>query len=140
MEGSAFMSKMKNEDIHHNLNWESKLILVAEDVDTSNMFFAAALRKTKAKVLWAKTGTEAVELARKHPEIDVVLMDIHMPGLNGFEATREIKKINRDISIIIQTAYTLSGEKEKGYEAGADGFITKPIKYLELIKTIKQHI
>lgn len=120
--------------------WDNKTILVVEDVETSNRYFEAALKRTNARVLWSKNGAEAIDAVKQHPEIDVVLMDIHMPVMNGFEATREIRKIRKDLTIIVQTAYVLSGEREKSFEAGCDAFITKPINFKLLLSTIDKYI
>jgi len=121
-------------------DWTGKVILIAEDVETSNKFFSAALKRTNATLLWAKTGTEAVDIVISSPQIDVILMDLNMPGLNGFEATRKIKEIRKTIPIIVQTAYLLSGEEKMSYEAGADEFISKPIKFAILLETLKKFI
>lgn len=130
----------KNTNARQLYNWDNKTILVVEDVDTSNRYFEAALKRTNARVLWAENGAEAIEAVKKNPEIDVVLMDIHMPVMNGFEATREIKKIRKDLTIIVQTAYVLSGEREKSFEAGCDAFITKPINFRILLSSIDKYI
>lgn len=122
-------------------DWSDKVILVAEDTETSNMYFKAALKRTKVNILWASNGREALEIVKKNlNKINLILMDIHMPEMNGFEATREIKKIKKDITIIIQTAYVLSGEREKSVEAGCDDFITKPINFKKLLSTVEKYI
>ncbi|MCF8229687.1 MAG: response regulator [Bacteroidales bacterium] len=133
MEGNQINKLRKNK-------WEGKKILVVEDVDTSNMYFKAALGKTDAHILWASNGIEALEIAQENDDIDLVLMDIHMPGMNGFEASRELRKKNKKLKIIIQTAYVLSGEREKSMKLGCTDFITKPINYKKLIHTIEKHI
>lgn len=121
-------------------DWTGKVILIAEDVDTSNKFFSAALKRTNATLLWAKNGREAIDIVLSNSQIDVILMDLNMPGLNGFEATKKIKEIRKKIPIIVQTAYLLSGEERMSYEAGADEFISKPIKFAILLETLKKFI
>ena len=121
-------------------DWTGKVILIAEDVETSNKFFKAALRGTNAKLLWAKDGKEAFNIVQSSPQIDVILMDLNMPGMNGFEATKIIKELRKEIPIIIQTAYILSGEETMSYNAGADAFLSKPIKFTTLLETIKKFI
>lgn len=133
MEGNQFNN-------HVQRDWTGKKILVVEDIDTSNMYFKAALGKTSAEILWASNGREAVDITSKTEGIDLVLMDIHMPEMNGFEATREILNLKKGIKIIIQTAYVLSGEREKSLKIGCVDFITKPINYKKLIQTIEKHI
>jgi len=86
------------------------------------------------KILHTATGTETVETFRKNPDIDLILMDIKMPLMNGYEATRIIRSLNKDVLIIAQTANALSGDREKALEAGGcDDYIAKPIKKEELM-------
>lgn len=120
-------------------SWAGKKILVVEDNDTSNIYFEAALRKTKAKLIWAKNGLEAVELVKENQDINLILMDINMPKLDGIEATRIIKSMNPEIIIVVQTAFILSGEEKLCQEAGCDEFITKPIRLKYLLDTINNY-
>ncbi len=96
-----------------------------------------------SKILYAKTGNEAIELCRKNSEIDIILMDIKMPEGNGYKATHEIRKFNEDLIIIAQTAYAQTRDKELAMEAGCNDYISKPIIKDELLKMInhlmKQH-
>jgi CheY-like chemotaxis protein len=117
-------------------SWKGKTILVAEDVDTSNMFYKAALSKTGADVIWTENGSDAVEHCEKQEKIDLVLMDINMPEMNGLEATKAIKEIRPEIPVVVQTAYLLSNEREKSFEAGADDFIAKPVTYQKLLEVL----
>jgi len=121
-------------------NWKDKLILVCEDTETSNMYFKAALKKTNASVLWAENGKEAVEICEKNKDIDLVLMDIRMPEMDGVTATRIIKEKRRNLPIIIQTAYFYQNEKENSYDAGCDEFITKPIKLSYLLANLDKYL
>lgn len=121
-------------------SWEGKKILVVEDNDTSNIYFEAALRKTKAKLKWAKNGLDAVELVNANQDIDLILMDINMPKLDGIEATRIIKSMYPNIIIVVQTAFILSGEEKMCQEAGCDEFITKPIRLNYLLDTIDNYL
>jgi two-component system, cell cycle response regulator DivK len=121
-------------------SWKGKTILVVEDTETSTRYFEAALIKTAATLYWAYNGKDAIDLVKNENDIDLILMDIHMPIMNGFEATKEIKKMRPNIPIIVQTAYVLSGEEEKSYDAGADSFLSKPIKYSTLLQTIARFL
>lgn len=118
-------------------NWQDKVVLVAEDIDSNYLFIQEALSTTNAKVLWAKNGQEAVQMIRKFPEVDLVLMDIRMPGMDGFEATKVIKSL-RDVKIIGQTAYAHDQEKRKCLDAGFDQYLSKPITLNHLLNTIEQ--
>ncbi len=122
-----------------NQNWEDKNILVVEDVDTNKIFFDAALRRTKAKIYWAKDGQEAINMFKEN-HIDLVLMDLQLPVMDGYTATREIKKINADVPIIAQTAHVMSGEREKCLEAGCNDYLAKPIRLQILIDTLSKYL
>ena len=122
-----------------NQNWESKIILVVEDVDTNKIFFDAALRRTQATILWAKDGQEAIDMFKAN-SIDLVLMDLQLPVMDGYTATREIKKINPDVPIIAQTAHVMSGEREKCMEAGCNDYLAKPIRLQILIDTLSKYL
>ena len=87
----------------------------------------------------ASNGEEAVEICKKNKEIDLILMDIQMPGINGYEATRQIREFNKNVVIIAQTAFGLSGDKEKSIEAGCNEYISKPIIKENLLALIQKH-
>ena len=116
---------------------EGKVILVAEDEDMNVAYMQEVLAETKATILWARNGQEAVDAMKAHPEIDLVLMDIKMPVMNGYDATAKIREFNKDVIIIAQTAYALTGEKEKTIAAGCNYYITKPIEINVLLNTLK---
>ena len=117
------------------------LIMVAED-DETNFFYLNALLKfeTNAQVIHASNGREAIDLFKTNPEIAMILMDIKMPEIDGLEATRQIKKINKEIPIIGITAYSMSGDKERVLAAGCDGYISKPINKKTLLEKIEEYI
>ena len=102
-------------------------------------FLTRTLQKISKEVLHAKTGVEAVEACRNNPDIDLVLMDIRMPDMDGYEATRQIRQFNKDVIIIAQTAYGFSGDREKAIEAGCNDYISKPINKTLLYELIKKH-
>ncbi|MGC8865480.1 MAG: ATP-binding protein [Bacteroidales bacterium] len=108
-------------------DFTGKTILIAEDVEDNWLFFRSALQKTNARLVWVKNGREAVDRALSGRPPDLILMDLRMPVLNGYDATREIKKQRPNIPIIAQTAYSLDGDRTKSLEAGCDEYITKPI-------------
>lgn len=108
-------------------DWSQKTVLIAEDVDDNFLFLKTFLRKTKINILWAKEGNEAVEFCKNNKEIDLVLMDIRMPYVDGYEATRRIKEFRPNLPIIAQTAYALNSDYQKVFDAGCDEYITKPI-------------
>jgi signal transduction histidine kinase/CheY-like chemotaxis protein len=113
-------------------------ILVAEDDETSQIFLSEVLRKVCDDVLYAKTGLEAVVACRLHQDIDLVLMDIQMPEMNGYDATREIRKFNKSVMIVAQTAFVLAGDRERAINAGCDDYISKPIHRDALIALVQK--
>lgn len=119
-------------------NWENKKILVVEDVESNYLFLETLISKTKAKISWAKTGKQALEFCNSI-QPDIILMDIQLPELNGYDATKLIRKKNPTIPIIAQTAYAFAGEKEKIINSGCNDYITKPIKPKTLMDTINKY-
>lgn len=131
---------MDNKKINTSqINWSDKIILIAEDEVMNYLYLEEALRETQAEVIWCKNGQEAVEkvVAEKIP-VDIILMDVKMPIMNGYEATKIIKKYQARIPIIIQTAYAMQNEKQKGYDAGCDEYLEKPIKQERLLLTVSK--
>jgi CheY-like chemotaxis protein len=121
----------------NNLTLENLTILIVEDVETSIRFFKAALSNTKAKLLYAESGKEAINKILNFPEISLVLLDLNLPDVNGFEVLRYIREKDSKLPVIVQTAYILSGEKEKSFALGANYFLEKPIHLDKLYKTIE---
>lgn len=121
-------------------NWEGKTILVAEDDDANFLLLQKALERTNATIIHAENGKEAVNICKENKDIDVVLMDIRMPIMDGIEATSQIKMTNNNLPIIVQTAFTMSTEKEKSFKAGCDDYISKPINIKELYATVSKYI
>jgi PAS domain S-box-containing protein len=117
------------------------LILVAEDDDT-NFFYLNALitRETAAKVLRAANGREAIEVYKANPGINLILMDMKMPEIDGFEATRQIKQLNPNVPVLAITAYAMSGDEDRIIAAGCDGYISKPINKKSLINKMSEFI
>jgi signal transduction histidine kinase len=121
-------------------NWKGKVILVAEDVATNYLLVKKSLRKTEVDLIWAKNGQEAVDECKKDQQIDLVLMDIRMPLMNGMEATKQIKAIRGDLPIIAQTAYAMDGDRNRSLEAGCDDYISKPIDLKSFVELISKYI
>jgi len=120
-------------------NWKNKVIVIAEDVATNYLLVKKSLRKTEVELIWAKNGQEAVDEC-KNNAVDLVLMDIRMPIMNGLEATRQIKQLFPDLPIIAQTAYAMDGDRERSLQAGCDDYIAKPINLKEFIELIAKFI
>jgi PAS domain S-box-containing protein len=121
-------------------DFSGKKLLLAEDDDPSFLLLKAMLRKTGIEIIRAKNGIEAVSLSRSESNISLILMDINMPEMNGYEATKIIKAEKPAIPVIAQTAYSISGDKERTIESGCDDYISKPIKKQELFRLIQKYI
>jgi signal transduction histidine kinase len=114
-------------------------ILIVEDDETSYLFLKRLLRELSNEILPAKTGLDAVTACINNPDLDLVLMDIQMSGMDGYETTRQIRQFNKDVIIIAQTAYAFSGDREMALAAGCNDYISKPIKKTLLKALIKKH-
>jgi CheY-like chemotaxis protein len=114
-------------------------ILVVEDDEISSKLIIAYLGKMSESLHLAQSGLEALEIMHNHPEIDLVMMDIRMPGLNGIETTRMIREFNNQVVIVAQTAFGLVGDKERSLEAGCNDWISKPIQKNDLLALIGKY-
>ncbi len=114
-------------------------ILIAEDNKLSQMLISIAVEMYGKEIIKVNNGIKAVTACRNHPDIDLVLMDIDMPELNGYEATKQIRLFNKDIIIIAQTANALTGEREKVVEAGCNDYISKPFNQTLLRLLIQKY-
>jgi len=123
-----------------NFNWIDKIVLVVEDIDLNFLYISELLKPTGTIIIHAVNGKEAVEQCQKHDNIDIVLMDIYMPVMNGYEATRQIKEIRPDLPIIAQTAYAMAEDRKRALEAGCNDFVAKPIGKEELLSKMAQFI
>jgi hypothetical protein len=125
---------------HKEVQLKNLKILIVEDDEISYSLLTRMLQKISKEVLHAITGVQAVEACRNNPDLDLVLMDIRMPKMDGNEATRQIRQFNTDVIIIAQTAYAFSGDKELAIEAGCNDYISKPINSTSLFELIRKHI
>lgn len=130
---SSTLYKQKHIDFNKKLK-----ILIVDDDEYSLEYLNIILENLQQKLLVAKTGEEAVKICKENDDLDVVLMDIKIPIINGYEATRQIREFNTDVFIIAQTAYAQAGDRAKSIDAGCNEYISKPInkdKLFEIIST-----
>jgi PAS domain S-box-containing protein len=125
-------SELNQSDLENRINDENnsmnKLkILIVEDDETSEMLISIAIRTLSKEILKVKSGTAAIETCRANPDIDLILMDIKMPEMDGYEATRQIRQFNKEVCIIAQTAFGLVDEKQKAMDSGCNDYISKPL-------------
>lgn len=124
-------------------NKQGYTILVAEDEEVNHLFIEALFEKEteiNCYLIHAKNGKEAVDICMDNKKIDLILMDIKMPVMNGHEATEKIKSLFPKIPIIAQTAYSTDSDRELALKYGCDGFISKPLNKEELFGAIKKHL
>lgn len=114
-------------------------ILIAEDDETSGMLLALSLRPLGNKIINVNNGIAAVESCKNIPDFDLVMMDIKMPGMDGYEATRQIRQFNKQVVIIAQTAFGLKGDRQKALDAGCNDYIPKPLSIAILKELLQKH-
>ncbi|HRT34349.1 MAG TPA: ATP-binding protein, partial [Bacteroidales bacterium] len=130
---------------NNNLLLNNKLfnpakILVAEDEETNALYIKTVLKTSDYELIFAHDGMEAVEIFRKNPDIKIVLMDLRMPHMDGFEATKKIREIDENVVIIAQTAFAFTEDKITVLENGFNDYIPKPIRKDELTEIIRKHL
>ncbi|MDA3780064.1 MAG: response regulator, partial [Bacteroidales bacterium] len=130
----------KKKESYDQINWSNKHILIVEDTPSNYIFIEALLKITNASISWAKTGKEALDIIDEVKNIDLILMDIQLPEMNGYEITKLIKMKNKNIPIIAQTAYAFSNERENSIKAGCDDYISKPIKQNIFFTTLSKYL
>lgn len=119
---------------------KNPVILIAEDVESNFLYVKAVLSKLNANVFWAKNGIEAVDICEKETVMDLVFMDLQMPEMNGYEATKILKKKYPELPIIAQTAFAMSDDREKALDAGCDDYLAKPIKSKDLLNIAEKYL
>lgn len=115
-------------------------ILLVEDDEISAELLKSILKDISNTIIHASSGEQAIELCKNNQDIDVILMDIKMPGISGLEATRRIREFNTEVIIIAQTAFAMSGNNERAIEAGCNDYITKPVIKKDILEKIKKHL
>jgi len=125
--------------LHSEKDGSVKTILVAEDDEINFLFINILLRSDTIRILHARDGKEAIDLCRKNPHISAALIDLKMPFVDGFEASRQIKVIDSSIPVLAITAYTTVEDKQRAIEAGCDEFITKPVNKEQLMEKLAKY-
>lgn len=139
-EGTSSKSIEGSKKVEDKLDWSNKTILIAEDEEVNFIYLKTALAITNVNVLRAHNGEEAVEMAKINANVDLILMDIKMPKMNGIEATRAIKSFRSDVTIVAQTAFAMEEDKQNCYAVGVDDFLAKPVRYKLLFDTLGKYL
>lgn len=121
-------------------NLNGVTVLVAEDDEVNYVYIREIFRNTGAKILHALNGREAIEMVNNNSSINIVLIDIKMPVMNGYEAIKKIREARPSLPIIAQTAFALSNEMLKAFNAGSSDYISKPFKKDQLINVVTKHL
>lgn len=113
-------------------------MLIVEDDPAGSFLLSEILVHTQIGIQLVQSGTEAVEVCRSDPDIDIVLLDMQGPGISGYDAARKIRKMRKELPIIAQSAFVLTEEKDRALEAGCNVYISKPLNTFELLGTMHQ--
>ncbi len=136
----AIIKITQSEKGNDNDNKIEKLnILIVEDDNVSEILIKTMIEGFSKNIYTAKTGLEAIEICKTNPGIDLILMDIKMPLMDGYEATQKIRDFNKNVTIIATTAFALAGDRERALDSGCNDYLPKPIMRDRLNAVIKQH-
>lgn len=130
-------SVQENEKI---MDLKGRKILIAEDDSANYLFIESFLKQTNVEILWARDGKEAIDIFNADPSLDMILMDLKMPEINGIEATRTIRKTNQQIPVIALTAYAFADDKENSLRAGCNAYLSKPVKIEQLSRILSDYL
>ncbi len=120
--------------IDKEYDWRGKTILIAEDEEINYLFIERVLMSTNATLIRATNGKFAIDIVNSNPDINLILMDIRMPDINGIEATEEIKKVRPNLPIIAQTCYECDLDLASMPDVKFDGFVSKPVNISILLE------
>ena len=134
----AEIQKKENSQKDTAIDLTGKTILIAEDMESNYLYLKKLLSKTNTTIIWVQNGVDAVSQVDAHPEIELVLMDIRMPVMNGLEATQKIKENKPEIKVVAQTAYAMPKDEKLALDAGCDDYISKPIRGEKLFSCLKR--
>lgn len=134
------LNTIKDDKTSITPNWGNFKILIAEDEEANFYYLEEILMPTKINIIHVTSGRAAVELCKTDNEINIVLMDIKMPEMDGYTATRLIKGFNSEIPIIAQTAYAMSDDRQKAIDAGCNDYLAKPINKAVFIEILKRYL
>jgi len=137
-------NKMPNNRVHitnqnPGYNFSGKTVLIVDDLMLNLILLEIYFKNTGASILFANNGMEAMNICLTNPLVDIVLMDIQMPVMNGLEATREIRKFNPGIPVVVISTYVHPDDKQRCFDAGCSSFLAKPCRRKDLLRTVNDH-
>lgn len=130
-------SNIHETTIEYKNNWSDKTFLIVEDDKSSSRFLQEVLKRTGARLIFTSDGEKSIEICEAEENLDLILMDVQLPTLSGYEATKRIKKMRPKLPVIAQTANAFADERNKAMEAGCSEYITKPLNKEKLLSVIK---
>lgn len=130
----------KKDPVKIEYDFSDKLVLIVEDEDYNSELLRFYLKETEARLLFAKDGKIAVDLCRSDPSINIIIMDIQLPVMNGLDATMEIRKFRGDIPIVALSAYVYEDDKKRYFDAGINDFLAKPVKSEKLKEIMSKYL
>ncbi len=133
------MVTVKNK-LKPSFSWEGKQLLIVEDERINQIYLREILKKTGASISWASNGKEAIEMHSSMQDIDMILMDLKMPEIDGYQATRRIREKDSSVIIIAQTAYAMQDEREKCIQHGCNDYVSKPIQKDQLLELMNKYL
>jgi len=123
-----------------NFDFKDKTILIVDDIEDCYSLLDLILKRVEVNTIWAKNGLEAIKVCKDNDQIDLALMDIRMPKMNGYDACIKIKELRPDLPIIIQSSYEVDYEKHKVKDAGFEEYISKPINREKLLRLLQTYL
>jgi CheY-like chemotaxis protein len=121
------------------MKWDNKSVLIAEDEETNYLLLAEYLEPTGINIRRAQNGLEVLDILNTYTP-DIVLLDIKMPFMNGYDVIRVIRKSKKHLPVIAQTAYVMRGDMEKILDAGCNEYLSKPINEMELLRILEKYL
>jgi two-component system, cell cycle response regulator DivK len=131
---------LEKSNLKSDYSWKDRTILIAEDIELNYLYLKEILKSTGVSIFRVENGLLALEYCQRKAPVDLIVMDLLMPVMNGYEATRQIKKQFPNIPIIAQTAYAMTEDRKKAMEAGCNDYVTKPIEKEILLSKINHYL
>ena len=139
LSASTKSSSQNNTKSKVNFDFTNKNILIVEDDMPNAKYLQEVFNNTSANILVAHNGSDAIEIA-KQTNLDIILMDIRLPDLSGYEVTQQIRKENKEVSIIAQTAYASGNDRQQAYDSGCNEYLSKPVRSKKLLAVVNKYL